>query len=206
MSKLMILGFIVVVVALVMGDVVNVSFDVGKLKELPSKLREAATNPAASTRVRTQLVQLKRSAEQMIIKDDKRKLELAALYVKGDAERLQEMLNDESTSPDVILPQAELVQKSFARFQEQASKSSPELLIETRNGTAEALARAKEAIEKLRQAEERFETIKEKLERVRTLFAEKLAQFENADDEEESDEPQKSPTPSPTSSQIPLNF
>lgn len=203
MSKLIWVGAILIIV-LVVGDVVQVSFDLGKITELPGRLRDVATHPTRSAPARAQLLHLRRSGEQLAIRDEGRKLELAVVYVKTDSERLHQLLKDEATNPSVILTQLELVNKSLIRLEKQLTGASEEARRKVAGALTETLPLVGSVIEKLRVAEERLAS----QSRIRSLTEGVETKLEAVTEKKEITKEVSSPTPTaaPASTKIPLSF
>lgn len=116
---------------------------------------------------------LKRKAELLFIHDREKRLVLALLYVKNDAARLQELISGKTT-PEGLLPQAELLVDSLNRVRTTAEKAPVEVVASLKEESAEAFAAAAEALGNLKEQSEEYESIRDEFNRLTASLEEQI--------------------------------
>ena len=156
-------GIIILVVgALLVGGVVEVTFHPDQLANVPGRVLDTATSGAVREQVRGKVVSWKRVGEQWIIGDEEKKLQLAIGYIESDAERLTELAETGSDSADSILPQAELLVSSIERSSTLTNSVSVEVLADARDETKASLRAAASALGQLRSLKEELFSLNER--------------------------------------------
>lgn len=136
---------VLVIIGLILTNVIEVKINYAKVKDLPGTVMAFIQNGAMIERVRTQGIWWKRLVEQRFGKDDSRRLELAWLYVKTDADNLVSLISEPSPAAPKILPQTKLLEKSLSLARELENKVSIEVSQQFRAESVEALTSVQNA-------------------------------------------------------------
>lgn len=177
---------ILVVGALIVGGVVEITFHPEELANVPGRVIGAATSGAVREQVRGRVVAWKRTGEQWIIGDEEKKLQLAIGYIETDAERLTELAETGSDSADSILPQAELLVASIERSGQLTDSVSVEVLAEARDKTKAALRAAATALEHLKGLKEELYSLNERFAAVTDELENQVGAIRLADEPEQA--------------------
>jgi len=150
-----------VVAGLIIGGVLEVQVHPEEISKVPGRVKTFATNPERLGSLKVTFVDLKRSGEQMLTRDDKKKLELTLLYVKQDAEQVNESEEPDEDSPAKALPAAQLLAKSLNRAEAQLESADVETLLAMKEKSQESFSEAEEALSKLQERREKYEEVRE---------------------------------------------
>ncbi len=211
MVKMVIFGG-AIIASLIIGGVLEVKVHPEELSKTPGRVLALVTRPETVARARATFTDFKRRAEQAVTKDEQKRLQLSLGYVKSDAERLQQLSAEKYANGQIILPQAELLDKSVQRLKEQMGKAPIETLLAVKNNSRDSLARAEEALKKLQEQRDKYEALKDRLTSVtksleasfKELFASSGRPIKEGEVAGLQDmKPSPSATPTKT---IPLNF
>lgn len=189
---------IVVAVILIATGVLEVKFHPDRLVDIPGRLTTIVQDGDFVERGRAQAVWWKRLAEQRLVGDDARRLELAWLYVKTDAERLKTMLEKYQDQPEKLLPQASLLVKSLELGRTREHGLSSEKLQQLSHKKEEALAVVSEIAGGLQNSQNKQAVIQEKFGQVTSALSGWLSKGINQNIE--------APQISSPSTPRPLNF
>lgn len=174
MSKALILLLIAILGGLIYFGVIEIRFhkptDVGSVSGAANTIIKEKTTLEKG---RAYLISLKRRGELLFIRDKEKRLVLALLYVKNDASRLQELMAA-GTSPESLLPQAELLVSSLNRVRTAAEKAPVEVVASMKQESAAAFAAAQRALSNLREENEEYETIRDEFNRLTVSLEEQI--------------------------------
>lgn len=197
---------------LILGDVVEVSVHRERLGGLPARLSAHVSDAGTWEQMRALGIDLKRRGEQALASDERRKMELALLYVKTDAERLAALIEKKGEA-DAIAPQAKLLVKSLERARQAGGTVAIDVVADVRDQSREAFGLARASLEHLQTLGEEYASAREQLRAVAAALTEQLQGVELADQvpggEVAGTSRAASPAPSPApgdSVAIPLNF
>jgi len=186
----------------VLSGVVEISFHADQLAAAPNRLLSLVTNEQTLESLRAQAVRLKRAVEQKIISDQDRQLELALHYAQTDANRLQDMIEDDPDNLDQLIPQSQLLADSLDRLQANSGHYSEATLARFTDQSAVTFDQARSALALLEEARQTHQNISTKLKEITEL----LAKYLPADSGSVAGSQTKS-TPEPIApSPIPLKF
>ena len=213
MVKQIIIGGLIVAI-LVIGGVLEVKVHPEQLSQVPGRVMTFVGKPETASMARALVTDLKRRGEQLIIRDEAKRTELALLYVEQDAKRLDELTKEETTGAEVVLPQAELLQKSMLRLQAQLDKAPVDTLVTLRTKSRETLETAQHVLGTLEKQRERYAVLQERFATVTEAIKASLAALGKSGGEAEvagtRDEAEATTTPKPSAESninaIPLNF
>lgn len=200
--------FILVAVALIgmATGVLEVRVHQDRLSQVPSLLRNAIGNRSLVEQGRSYAVWLKRTGEQLIISDPNKKMDVALLYVRIDAARLDKLLAEHAAEPAVVIPQAKLLLQSLERVRSLTAEATPDSVVGLEQEAKETLASAAAVLSKL-------QVVKEAYEKLAVQFAglvERIQQQLTTLDTENTPTSTPTITPVPSSSPgtpaIPLTF
>lgn len=200
------------VAALIIGGVLEVRVHPEELSKVPGRVKTFATNPERLGSLKVTFVDLKRSGEQLLTRDETKKLELTLLYVKEDAEQVNESEEPDEDSPAKSLPAAKLLARSLERAETQLKDAPVETLLKMKEKSQESFSAAEEALAKLQERHEKYEKVREQfastLETLEASFDSIVAIVGTRNKESDvAGTKDEKPTPSPTPSEkIPLNF
>lgn len=187
-----------VIATLMIGNVVEVSWHPEHVVEIPGNIAVLVTDSRLLGANGSKLTEFKRRAEQLLVHDKDRQLEIALLYVKTDANTLQQLLAKKDTvDPKQITAAAELLEKSITRLQEISGQVSPEKLAQFQRQSSEVLAAAGQAITSLQ--------TNPQLTWLVQSIAEKIAELKPAGEVAGSHNVEPTPNPSAVET-IPLKF
>lgn len=121
---------IIAVAVLTYGGVIEVQLHTDKLPGVWQKVQSLAGNQALFSQIAAKGTSWKRDAEMWMIKDDKKKLELALAYVHSDTAKLADKLTKDSAAIKTNLPQAELLAESLKQVSDISGKISVNSMLE----------------------------------------------------------------------------
>ncbi|MEX1997862.1 MAG: hypothetical protein WEA04_04285 [Candidatus Andersenbacteria bacterium] len=202
----MIIIFGLLVAAAIATGVLEVAVHPERLAGAPTALLNLARQPETLARLKLQATEWKREAERFIIRDEEERMKIAVMYVKEDAEALQQLLDSENPPAQELLGRARLLDDSAKQMQQQLEVMPVELLVAMRTPVREARAAVQTVLQELESKrdhyaviQEQFALITESLQAQGRDLSEEIAP--EADVAGTSDE--STPAASPA---IPLNF
>ena len=176
MSKLLLLFIAAFVAVLLLTGIVEVKFQPQKYVDVPGLANSVIKEKTTIEKGRSYLISAKRKTELFIVQDKEKRLVLSLLYVKTDAERLQELINKEVSAP-ALLPQAELLVKSIDLVRKNAEKAPVEVVADMKAESAKSFTIAQEALSGLQDQYEQFEVIHKEFSRLTTSLEDQIGQL-----------------------------
>lgn len=152
--KILIFLLVVAIGLGILGGVIEVKYNQEELAAVLPNMIGAVTDAGTYESVRARGVGYKRQAEQWLVKDVDQKLQLAFQYVVQDTERLNEVLEKKSESPEAVLPQAELLIKSIDRIGDLLVEAPAATVASAQKNTAVMLGDARGALSHLQDLEQ----------------------------------------------------
>lgn len=152
-----------VIAALMIGGVLEVQYHPDRLSEVPGKVLALATNKETVEQIRAEAILLKRRGESYLLRDRQQQYKIAVSYVKGDADRLKELIAKAANNPKELLPQANLLSASLTNLPQRESDASAQTVIDTHEQKKQALTLAQEAITKLKAVQAEQSSLHEQL-------------------------------------------
>lgn len=202
MSKLFILLVVGALVALIATGVIEVKLHPKKITDIPRQATSLIKNKSAFEKARAYLVGLKRRGEQFIIQDKEKRLELALLYVKKDAARLNDLIKNEQAAAS-LLPAADTLINSLDQVRVNAEKAPVDVVASLKKDSQQAFTSAQKALGNLKELHEEYETIHEEFTRLTKALEQQIGELE-LENQTEEDSPEA--MGEANSSKIPLKF
>ncbi|PIT97985.1 MAG: hypothetical protein COT71_03080 [Candidatus Andersenbacteria bacterium CG10_big_fil_rev_8_21_14_0_10_54_11] len=174
MSKFLLFLIVAALGGLIYFDILEVNVHVPESGgNLAGTANTILRDKATLEKGRTYITDLKRKGELIFIRDKEKRLVLSLLYVKNDAARLKELIADK-TSPEGLLPQAELLVNSLNRVRNTAEKAPVEVVASLKDESAAAFATAAEALGNLKEQSAEYEAIREEFNRLTSSLEEQI--------------------------------
>lgn len=215
MSKLLFLILSIVAVASVATGVVEVQLHPDKLSSAPGDLTRFVSNGVLLEKARSVGISAKRAVELYSAQEENQKLEVAVGFVREDATRLEEMVEDKPNI-EKLVPQTEMLAKSIKRSRELAQDVSEGDLAELRVISEEAFGYAGSAFGKLAAFQKELQTSSDTLTKILedVVPPEEEGEVAGAQDEAEDESEETAPVqseeaaeePLPLNTSIPLRF
>ena len=217
MSKLTILALLIIVAALIFSGVIEIKVFPSRIVEAPKRIKETVFDKSFIARSRVLGVNLKRTGEQLLVRDEEKKIDLVLLYVQLDAERLSKLV-DEQADINQLTIEGTLLAKSLERVRD-VTKTAPEDTLDaikdeatkTMTSAQEALALLSKQAEQLKESQEQFsnliKAIDEQISRLGEAEYFDTGTVKSATDKADQT-PAKTPAASPNSDteEVPLSF
>lgn len=184
MSKLFLLAVVVAIGILIFTGVLEVKVHPEQLANVFPALAGAGNDNALVEKARVQTTTLKRQAEQLIIQDDEKKLELAVVYVQEDAQRLQELMAEDRDNPTNLMPQAKLLLASIERVRSQAQEAPVKVVADLKSESKEAFTQAHEAYASLKELRSEYAPLEEEFTRLTRSLEEQVGTLTTSENDD----------------------
>lgn len=110
---------IIIIIALIWFGVLEVKIHPDKLGQLPGTALSFLDRQDLGEQIRVGTIRVKRSLElQFLAREDERKAELALMYLETDTQRLSEIIKDKANTPQLLVPQIQLLTGSIKRVKD----------------------------------------------------------------------------------------
>ncbi len=199
------LAVVGVLAILIVSGVVEVRIHPDRIANVPAALTAATKDQTLVERGRRQLIALKRSGEQLIVRDQAKRLELAILYVKEDAKRLQSLLTAHKDNSRYLLPQAELLLASIEQVRTQAQEAPVKVVADLKEESREAFTLAYQAYADIKELREEYAALQKEFARLTSSLEEQIGAL-TTQDKEGSVAGTKEESKQSQPSKIPLKF
>jgi len=180
MSKLVLLLIAAVVVG-VAGGVIEVTWHPDKLSALPGNIMKLAQDGSLIERGRSLVTSLKRTGEFWLIRDERQRLEIATTYISSDADRLNQLLEDQKDAA-AILPQAQLLAGSIKRAATVAEKSSVDTVASLQAETKTAFSEAADTVQRLAAKHAEYKDLEQKFADIVAVLAKQIGSLKGEPD------------------------
>lgn len=164
MSKLLLLGIIILIVLGVFTGVFEVKVHLDKLGSAPATLQKVVGDGSFVSQAEYQITIWKRKAEIAIASTDSKKFDHFMKYVESDTKRLKETL-DASKDPEIIIMHSNLLKESVESAKVSIEKLSDAELQKVRDAWVRILASANIELTRLTVLAKEYKEFQEKIEK-----------------------------------------
>lgn len=192
-----------IVAALLLGGVIEVNFHPDKIADVPGAVMYAARDGSLYEKARVTAVNVKRTGEGWLIKDDQQKLTVALSDVERDSDRLK-ALSEKGASDSALAAQSNLLEKSLNHLSEISQEVSLNDLVSLKDKVATAVNNAQTTLDTINEWHNRFSKLAETFNNAKQALERQVGKFGDGEVAGTSTSP--SPTPANSSSPIPLKF
>lgn len=206
MSKLLLLIVAAGLVLSSISGVVEIKIHPDRITQIPAALTTATKDKAFIEKGKIQFIVLKRWGEQFVIRDTTKQLELAVVYVKEDAKRLETLLTAYGDNPEYVVPQAELLLTSIKRVRTQAQEASVKVVADLKDESREAFTLADKAYSHMSKLRDEYSAIQKEFAQLTASLEEQIGKLTVTSEEEEAVAGTKDQDDQLQSSEIPLKF
>ena len=183
MKRLLQITGILAIAALLIGGVLEVRIHPDRLAQVPARVTAIVTDKATQESMKVRFTNIKRSAEQWIIKDDAKKMELAIAYINTDATKTSQLISEQQGNPATVVPQAELLVASIERAAELAGSIPADQLAEASSDTKNAFQNAQAALTELQQTQAEYEALQQRFATVTDELQQHIGQLSTEEGE-----------------------